>query len=506
MKKIKFKPVYLVFIMISLISLIIGMAISTISFFEGFKKGNSYFANAVSAIKDDPYVEKAMDVQKAFRLVAKTLMPSVVNISTETVVKQSFQMQNDPFFEFFGKDWFDHFFNGPQEKESIRQALGTGVIIDEDGFILTNFHVVQNATKIKVKLSNGKEYKARVIGTDPRSDLALLKIDVKEKLTPAPIGDSDEIEIGDWGIAIGNPFALGHTFTVGIISAKGRSGIIHDSSKYENYIQTDAAINPGNSGGPLVNIKGEVVGINTAIATPSGGNVGIGFAIPINMAKSIFKQLKETGRVSRGYLGVNIQDLTPKLAKYFDRDPNTGVLISDVMKKSPAGNAGLKSGDIILEFDGKKVKDTNELRNVVAQTKPGNKVEVLILRDKKEKTVKVKIGELPDENSENSAAAAENKNELWMGIKVSDITSSYIEKYKLDDDENGVIITFITPGSETYNAGLRTGDVIKKINNTTIKNQNDFKIFVDKYRDDDTFLFIIKKEGRLFYLSIENDK
>lgn len=491
-----------ILILIALISLVLGMLISTVSFYEGFNKGKGFFAHAVSSIKDDPNVQNAINVQKAFRLIAKTIKPTVVNISTETVVKHQYGFgNNDPFFEFFGKDWFDHFFGGPgQKRESIQKALGTGVIIDEDGYILSNFHVVKNATRIKVKLMDGKEYKAKIVGTDPRTDLALLKIDVKKKLQSAPIGDSDELQIGDWGIAIGNPFGLNHTFTVGIISAKGRSGIINDASKYENYIQTDAAINPGNSGGPLVNIKGEVIGINTAIATPSGGNVGIGFAIPINMAKRVFNQLKEKGKVSRGYLGVTIQDLTPELAKHFKREPYSGVLISDVLKKSPADKAGIKSGDIIVKYDGKEIKDTNQLRNIVAGTEVSEKVKVKIIRDKKVKYLKVKIGELPDEQT---TASTEKKDTLWMGLKVEKITPGYISKYKLDDEETGVVLTFVDPGSIAYSKGLRPGDVIKKINNSTIKNKQDFTKFVDKYGDDSSFILIIKKEGRLFYLSIE---
>ncbi len=486
---------------IALIGILLGMLISTISFYNGYKAGNLNFAMAESKIKDDPNVQKAIEVQQAFRLVAKLLTPSVVNISTETVVKHNFNYKNDPFFEFFGEDWFNHFFSGPQNRDSVKKALGSGVIIDEEGFILSNFHVVQNAAKIKVKLSDGKEYKAKIVGTDPKTDLALLKINVKEQLQPAPIGNSDELEIGDWSIAIGNPFGLSHTFTVGIISAKGRSGIMNDSSKYENYIQTDAAINPGNSGGPLVNIKGEVIGINTAIATPSGGNVGIGFAIPVNMAKNVFKQLKEKGKVSRGYLGVTIQDLKPDIAKYFKVEPYSGVLISDVLKKSPADKAGLKSGDIIIEFNNKKIKDTNQLRNIVASTPSGQKIKIKILRDKNKKTLKIKIGELPED--EPITVNNEKKNKLWLGLKVDDITAAYINKYKIDDD-HGVVITYIKHGSPSFNEGLRQGDIIKKINNSTIKNKKDFKKFVDKYGDNDSFLLIIKKDGRLFYLSVEN--
>lgn len=363
MKKSNFKFKSLL-ILISVISIFVGMFLSSIIFYQGY-----HFAYAQSALNDDPSVQKAMDTQKAFSLVAKSVIPAVVNISSEIRVKQQQQFsQNDPFFQYFGKEWFDFFFHDVP-KDLVEQALGSGVIVDADGFILTNFHVVKDATEIKVKLNNGKEYKAKVVGVDPKTDLALIKINAGEKLKVAPIGDSDKIEIGYWAIAIGNPFGLNQTFTVGVISAKGRSGVLEDNSRYENFIQTDAPINPGNSGGPLVDIQGEVIGINTAIATPSGGNVGIGFAIPINMAKMVMEQLKEHGKVVRGWLGVSIQDLTPNLAKSFKREANSGVLVSEVFKNTPSEKAGLKSGDIIIKYNDKEIKNTTELKDSVEETK-----------------------------------------------------------------------------------------------------------------------------------------
>jgi len=488
-------------IIVALISIIIGMFLATISFNEGFKSGRKFFALAQSKIANDPDVQQAIAVQRAFRKVVKLLKPAVVNIYTETVVKQTFF--NDPFFRFFGHDFFDEFFGTPQERESILRALGSGFIIDKDGYILSNLHVVENADKIKVKLYNGKEYKAKIVGIDKKTDLALLKIKTKDKLFAAPIGDSDSIEIGDWVIAIGNPFGLSHTFTIGIVSAKGRSGIMSDTSKYENFIQTDAAINRGNSGGPLVNIKGEVIGINTAIYSPSGGNIGIGFAIPINMAKSVFEQLKTKGKVSRGYLGITIQDLTPELAKHFDREPNSGVLVADVLKNTPAYKAGLKSGDIIIEYNGKKINNSNQLRNMVAETSPGTKVKIKIVRNKRKKVLTVKLSELPEEGS---VASVEESSKLWLGMKVSNITPTYIEQFNLDDNEKGVIITFVKPNSIAHRSGLKIGDIIKKINNTIINNFKDFKRFIKKHKKDKDFLLVIKRGGRLFYLPLEKEE
>ncbi|MBN1898417.1 MAG: DegQ family serine endoprotease [Spirochaetes bacterium] len=488
---------------VALISIIIGMFIATLSFYQGFERGRGFLAFALeSSIKDDPAVQKALGIQEAFRLVAKTVIPAVVNISTETVVRQSFNFQDDPFFRFFGEDWFKHFFGGPKEREFTQKALGTGVIISDDGFILTNVHVVQNASKIIVKLQDGTTYKAKVVGLDTKTDLALIKINPKNDLPVAPLGDSDEIQIGDWAIAIGNPFGFSQTYTVGVISAKGRSGISPDASRYENYIQTDASINPGNSGGPLLNIKGEVIGINNAIVSPSGGNVGIGFAIPINMAKKILPDLKDKGKVTRGWLGVTIQDLDEKIAKPLKIKPHSGVLVASVLKNSPADKGGLKTGDIIIEFDGKEVNDSNKLRNTVADVKPGESVKVLLLRKGKKMTLKIKIGEMP---SDEQIAKTEQAVEGWLGMKAENITAQYASQFNLDSDESGVIVVGVAGDSTAGSQGIQVGDVIKKINNNDIKNIDDFTEFTKKYGKEDSFLFLIKRGGNLFFLGIEKE-
>ncbi len=500
MKKLNNRSILMI---TALAGIILGMIFATISFYEGFKSGKNLFSFATSKIKDEPSVLKAIEIQNAFRLVVKTIKPTVVNISIEAKVQS-----RNPFSDYFGDDFFDHFFGSPQQRERVVKALGSGVIIDKDGYILSNHHVVQNASKIKITLSNGEEYKAKIIGSDSRSDLALLKIDTENDLEAAPLGDSNDLEIGDWAIAIGNPFGLNHTFTIGIISAKGRSGIMGDSSKYENYIQTDAAINKGNSGGPLVNIKGEVIGINAAIYSPSGGSVGLGFAIPVNMARSVFKQLKEKGKVSRGYLGVGIQNLTPDIAPHFNLDPNSGVLIRSVKKRSAAAKGGIENEDIIIEYNGKRIKDSNQLRNLVAETSPGKKVKVIILRNGKKKTLNIIIGELPDDSTEASSITSKDKDkeELWLGLKVDNIKDNHINNLGLDEDEEGVIIIYVKPGSNSQNEGLTQGDIIKKINKNIVKNKKDFYRLIKKFKDNDSFLLLIKRKGEFFYHSIEKEE
>ncbi len=503
MKKLNFNSKSTI-VLVAVISILIGMLLATVSFYKGFERGRDFLAFAVeSKIKDNPSVKSAFEIQKAFRLVAESVIPAVVNISTETVIKQSFNFdENDPFFRYFGQDWFDFFFGGsPREREHIQKALGTGVIISKDGYLLTNVHVVKGATRIKVKLANGETYEAEIVGLDSKTDIALIKIKPKKDLPVASLGDSDKLEVGDWAIAVGNPFGLSHTFTVGVISAKGRSGISEDKTRYEDYIQTDASINPGNSGGPLLNINGEVVGINNSIVTPSGGNVGIGFAIPINMAKKILSQLKKTGKVIRGWLGVSIQDLDEKIAKPLKRSPNSGVLITDVKKGSPAEKADLKVGDIIVSFDGKEIKDTNGLRNLVADTQPGDKVKIEIIRKGKKKSIEVKIGEMPDEESIVKSEKASK--EEWLGMKVQNITPQIASKFRVSQDESGVIVTDIDSDKEAYSQGIKVGDVIKQIDNYEIENVDDYEKFVDKYGDKDSFLFLIKRGDSLFFLGVE---
>lgn len=330
-----------------------------------------------------------LNIENAFVRVAEGVTPAVVNISTVGKGKSprySFRpFGNDPFF----RDFFDRFFEGFPRAER-QMSLGSGVIIDKGGYILTNHHVIKDADEITVKLANKKEYKSRVVGVDPKTDLAVIKVNAPEDLPVAILGDSDALKVGEWALAIGNPFGLDHTVTVGVISATGRSDV--GIATYENFIQTDASINPGNSGGPLLNIQGEVIGINTAIIA---SGQGIGFAIPINMAKKVIGDLIKRGKVTRGWLGVGIQPLTPELAKSLGLSLEEGILVNRVMPKSPAEAAGLKEGDVITSVDGKKITDSRELQRMVAELEVGRMIELGLLRDGKPLSVKLKVGELP---------------------------------------------------------------------------------------------------------------
>lgn len=326
-----------------------------------------------------------------FVRVAERVTPSVVNISTVTTGKGRTSTElfhpfgNDPFF----RDFFDRFFEGMPHRRQ-QTSLGSGLVIDKTGLILTNNHVIKDADEITVKFSDKHEVKGKVVGTDPKTDLAVIRVSNKDDLPVAILGDSDALHVGEWAIAIGNPFGLDHTLTVGVVSATGRSEV--GIATYENFIQTDASINPGNSGGPLLNIKGEVIGINTAIVA---SGQGIGFAIPVNMARKVMGDLVKKGKVTRGWLGVGIQRLTPELAKSFGVDPDDGILVSQVMPKGPAEVAGLKTGDLILSVDGKPVKEPRQLQSIIAETDIGKTLVLSVVREKEKRTVKVQVGEMP---------------------------------------------------------------------------------------------------------------
>ena len=406
--------------------------------------------------------------------LVKELKPTVVNISTTKVVRSPL----DEFFrgfgdnpDSFGNDLFRRFF-GDQPREFRQKSLGSGFIIDKDGYILTNNHVVEKAEEIKVKLSDQKkEYDAQVIGTDPRTDLALIKIKGAGDLPVAHMGDSDALEVGEWVVAIGNPFGLEQTVTTGIISAKGR---VIGAGPYDDFLQTDASINPGNSGGPLFNLKGEVVGINTAIVA---GGQGIGFAIPVNIAKRLLPQLKK-GRVVYGYLGVYIQDLTPELADSFGLTEAQGVLISDVISDSPAEKAKIQKGDVVLEYDGQQVKDRYQFTKMVGNTPVGKKVKIVVLRDKQQKTLWVTIGEVPEQQQVASAPSKPEETGHW-GFTVQDISSRIVDQLGLPDD-TGVVITQVEPNSPAQEEGLQRGDVIIEIEHQPVKDMADFKQYIEQ--------------------------
>lgn len=427
-------------------------------------------------------------LSQTFRGVAKTVSPAVVYISTVRTLKGG-QL---PFYHpFFNDEFFRRFFGIPdQEREYKQQGLGSGFIVSPDGYVLTNSHVVEKADQIKVTLGDKREFEAELIGTDPKSDVAVIKIE-GDDLPVASLGDSSTIEVGDWAIAIGNPYGLSHTVTAGIISAKGRANVgIVD---YEDFIQTDAAINPGNSGGPLVNINGQVIGINTAIFSRSGGYQGIGFAIPINMARSVMNSLISKGKVVRGWLGVMIQEVTPDIAKGFGLDEATGTLVGDVLEGGPAEKAGIKRGDVIITFDGKPIDGPNTLKNLAAQTAPGERVEVAVIRNGRQKTLTVTIGEQDAEMVAGGVSASDE-----YGFAVQELTPEVAEKLGYED-EQGVIISRVEPGSPAAAAGLRRGDLIQEVNRQEITSLSDFRKALSMSKKKESVLFLIRRDQNTFY-------
>ena len=433
-----------------------------------------------------------------FVALAKKVRPLVVNISTTQVSEgrggqQEFGNpfgEDDPF-----NDFWKRFFGGPVPRGPQRQrSLGSGFVIDADGSILTNNHVVENAQKILVKLSDEQEYEAKVVGRDPKTDIAIIKITTKTGLTPASLGDSDNLEVGEWVMAIGNPFGLDSTVTSGIVSAKGRH---IGQGPYDNFIQTDASINPGNSGGPLINLRGEVVGINTAIFSRSGGNIGIGFAIPINLVKELLPQLRGKGKVTRGYLGVLIQKVTPEIADSLGMDRGRGALVANVSKDGPAEKAGVKVGDVIIEFDGKEIKDSGDLPIIVARTPVDRRVRMKVLRDKKELQLTVGVGELKDEEV---VASAPEKGEL--GMTVQRLTPQIAESLGLERAE-GVVVSAVDPGSVADEAGIRRGDVILEVDRKPIRNIDEYKKSLAGIRKGKGVLLLVRRGESTLFLALK---
>ena len=410
---------------------------------------------------------------------------------------------NDPFDQFFRR-----FFNEPSpqqrtprarpQRKPRAQGLGSGFIISADGYILTNNHVVSDAESVTVQLTSGKEYTAKVIGTDPPSDVAVIKVDANN-LPVVKLGDSDALRVGEWVIAIGNPFGLTSTVTVGVVSAKGRSGIgIED---YEDFIQTDAAINLGNSGGPLLNIDGRAVGINTAIVSQTGGSMGIGFAIPVNMVKNIYKQLIEKGSVTRGYLGIVIQQLTPELSKSFGLDIHKGILIAEVSKDSPADKAELKSGDVIIELNDELAEDIGRFRSQIAGLSPGTKADLVIYRDGEKKNVTVEIGKLPTEAKVGLSKTDEG---LDIGLQVQELTPELAQRFGYEDDK-GVVVAQVEAGSPAAEAGLETGMLIMQVEKKPVTNLDEFTDAVKKAASKKSILLLVK-QGKYSHFIVINLK
>jgi serine protease Do len=447
----------------------------------------------------------------SFSPVVKKVAPSVVNIFTTKTVKNPYgsdmsPFSSDPFFRRFFGNPYDEGDTRPQKRSHKERSLGSGVIVSKDGYILTNNHVVDGADEIKVALAKGtKEYDAKVIGRDPRTDITLLKIEA-EGLSYITLADSDKVEVGDVVMAIGNPFGIGQTVTMGIVSAVGRGGFgVED---YEDFIQTDAAINPGNSGGPLVDAEGRLVGINTFIISRSGGNQGIGFAVPINLARDVMERLRKDGSIVRGYLGVMIQDLTPELAKEFDMEEQPGALVSGVTEKSAAAEAGLKSGDVIVEFNSKPIQDSRQLRLLASKTSPGTKVDVKVLRHGKEKTFAVTLKELPGEKAKAKGERdAENSStdDALDGVEVGDITPAARRKFELPDDLKGALVTGVDPESVASEKGLKPGDVIEEINRKPITNADE-AVEASKHVKNKRTLLRVWSHGGSRYVVVDESK
>lgn len=431
-----------------------------------------------------------LNLQEAFEKVAEVSLPAVVNISTDQKIKVK------PFFSPFEdnplfRDFFNDFFGDlmPREREYRSTSLGSGFIISKDGYVVTNDHVVRNADEITVKLNDKRVFKAKIVGRDPKTDIAVIKIN-GEGLPTLKLGNSDKLKIGQWAIAVGNPFGLNGTLTMGVISATGRSNLGIET--YEDFIQTDASINPGNSGGPLLNIYGEVIGINTAIIATGQG---IGFAIPINMAKNIIDQIINKGKIERSWLGVGIQKLTPELAESMNIKTKTGVLINRVYENSPAEKAGLKEGDVIIECNGKKLEDPSDLQKIVISVPVGSSLELKILRDGKEKTINIKTEKMPEEEKIEKAETERN----ILGIKVRDMLPS--EK-KNAFYKSGVVVTDVEPHSPADAAGIQEGDIIFTINQKSVKTAKDFNQIVKTLRKGTVINIFLQRANQTFYLAI----
>lgn len=462
----------------------------------------------------DPAGVPAVTALPDFATLAERLSPVVVNISTRAQRKEQpdtprfrgpGQGQPGPQWPFGGEgdprdfsEPFERFFGpGPRQRQQQQpqRSLGSGFVIDPAGYILTNNHVVENAEEIVVRLDNEQEHKATLVGKDPKTDLALLKIEGVSGLTAVPLGDSDTLRVGEWVMAIGNPFGLDHSVTSGIVSAKGR---FIGAGNYDDYIQTDAAINPGNSGGPLLNLRGEVVGINSAIFSRTGGNIGIGFAIPVNLAKELVPQLRDKGKVTRGWLGVLIQKVTPEIAESLGLEQARGALVADVVASGPAAAAGVKVGDVIVEFDGHPVNESNELPMLVARTPLEKQVSLKILRDKAPMDLNVTIAELQDEDVQVSGGGDSEK----LGLTVQTLTPEIAENLGVEETK-GVVVTAVESDSPAEEAGLRRGDVILEVNRAAVENADDYKGALKKVEKGKNVLFLVRRGDNTIFLALK---
>ncbi|TAJ97063.1 MAG: DegQ family serine endoprotease [Candidatus Manganitrophaceae bacterium] len=463
------------------------------------------FGAAVNDPQKDPQKPKPPAIsqtEQTFVEISKSVTPAVVNISTTRVIKGNEEAPGFPFDDpFFRRFFGDEAPRRGQPRERRAQSLGSGVIVDPNGLIITNNHVVAKADEIKVVLGDKREFKGKLIGSDPKTDLAIIQIEAKD-LPTVSWGNSDKLQVGEYVLAIGNPFGLNQTVTMGIVSAVGRANV--GIADYEDFIQTDAAINPGNSGGAMVNTHGELVGINTAIFTQSGGYMGIGFAVPSNMAKLIVESLVKNGKVVRGWLGVSIQEITPQLAKEFGLKESKGALVGDVLPNSPAEKAGLKRGDVIVQYNGQTIENAIQLRNLVAKTEVGSKKKVRVVRDKKEKEVEITIEEQPKElpGSAETEQGEEGTSTALMGLEVRNLTPEIARQLGLNRTDKGVVITRIEQGSVAEEVGLQRGDLIMEVNRKPVRNTDDYDEIISKIKKDEAVLLLINRQGRTMFVTI----
>lgn len=434
-------------------------------------------------------VETLRNTGEVFADISAKVSPAVVFITTAQEYTQRMRYW-DPFEDFQNDEFFQRFFGPqfrkrqqqqqqqrqPQERKQIRRGQGSGFIISPDGYILTNNHVVKDANTITVKLSDDRELKAKVVGTDPETDVAVIKVDAKN-LPAVELGDSDKLKVGEWVLAIGNPFGLSHTVTAGIVSAKGRTNIGLPDVQFQDFIQTDAAINFGNSGGPLINIDGKVVGINSAIYSASGGYMGIGFAVPINIAKYAYQQIVKSGKVTRGYIGIYGQDVSPEMAELLGAKGRKGIVVNKIAAGSPAEKSGLQKGDIIIKKDGTEVDTWDDFRNKIARIAPGTKMTLTVIRDGKEKDISMELGTRPAGAAETPEQEA---NVEKLGITVQDMTEDLAQQFGYKDEKTGVIVTSVEPGSPAEDAQIVPGTLILEVNRQKVKDANNFWELVKK--------------------------
>ena len=460
---------------------------------------------AVSArpLVDDKPPVREVSAHFSFAPIVKKVSPGVVKVVV-TSKAQTTSFSGEPGADDFWRHFFGNQpngrFPGHPSLTPHQEGVGSGVIVTKDGYILTNNHVVDGADTVKVSLQDGRDFTAKVVGRDPKSDVAVIKIDASD-LPALAIGDSEQLEVGDLVLAVGNPFGIGQTVTTGIVSAKDRGSMGLD---YEDFIQTDAAINPGNSGGALVDEDGRLIGINTAILSRSGGNQGIGFAIPINLARDVMDSLIKDGHVTRGYLGVSIQDLTPALSKEFDLKTTHGALVGDVTPQSPAEKAGVKSGDVIVEFKDKPVADSRHLKLEVARTTPGQTVPVKVLRDGSMKTLEITVKALPGSDDLAKTDTHNNDTGTLNGVGVADLDDRAREQYKVPDTVKGAVVTEVDPDSASAQAGLQSGDVIQEINRHPVKNSQEAVQLTEHPKDKITLLRLWRDGGSHFIVVDES--